>query len=314
MAVAMVAVIVFFAVAFIAATVVVMAVISVSVSVVPVPMVPVVSISVGFRSMIFVLMVVAPAIVIVIFSSGVVFMAFLTPLLSGVFLMAFLAAFLVTLMGAIGHFMTMVLMLPDIMMLRIVTDGIRMVILVAVYPSPLPRSVVDEDHAAVPGNPVIAPTPGPEGDSHANAETEADCRSNKESRTRTRIHNDWIVGRNNNVVDARRHDRDIRAARHHNLRTAAQISIVARALPHSLHRIHHFLLLAQKSVANIGGPAHVGSHHLQHVGKGKQCLHGRVPGQLVTFNGRRQLAAAEIVVRVGPGCGVGYVVGKRGCR
>src|ERR1044071_1198748 len=308
-----IAVIIFFAVAFvimaaIAATVVVMSMISV----------PVVSVSMGFRSMIsvpvsmdfasmvvvsviFVLTVVAPAVVIVIFRSGVV-------------LTAFFAAFLIALMRAVCHFMTMVLMLSELMMLRIVTDCIRMVIFVAIDPRPLPGSVVDENHATVPRDPVVTPAPGTEGNSHGNAKTEADCRSNNEARTRTRIDNDRIVVRNHDVVRPRRQDGDIRTAGHDDLRTAAQISIVARALPHSLHRIHHFLLLAQKRIAYIFSPAHVRSHHVQDIGKGQQRLHRRVPGQLVAFNGCGQLAASEIVVLICPcGC-VGNVVGKRGRR
>ena len=55
----------------------------------------------------------------------------------------------------------MVFMLPVVMMLRIVMDGIRMVIFVAVYPCALPRRVIDEYHAAVPGDAVITPAPGP---------------------------------------------------------------------------------------------------------------------------------------------------------
>src|SRR5436853_3918814 len=132
--------------------------------------------------------------------------------------------------------MTMVLMLSELMMLRIVADGIRMVIFVAVHPRPLPGSVVDEYHATVPGNPVVTPAPGTEGNSHGNAKAEADCRPNEEARTRTRIDDDRIVVRNHNVVRPRRHDGDIRTAGHDDLRTAAQVSIVARALPHSLHR------------------------------------------------------------------------------
>src|SRR5579864_3371379 len=293
----MVAMLVFIAVAFIAMAFVVMAVISVPV--ISVPMVPIVAVSMDFGSMIvvpliFVFMVVTPAIVIVIFHSGVVLMAFLSPLVPGVVLMAFFAAFLIALMGAVGHFVSMVFMLPYIVMLRIVMDGVRMMIFVAIHPRPLPRRVVDEDHATVPCDPVVTPAPGPEDNSHANAKTEADRRSNEKARTRTRIDNNRIVGGNKNVVRPRRQDGDIRTAGHHDLRAAAQISIVARALPHSLHRIHHFLLLAQKRVADILGPAHVRSHHLQHIRKGKQRLHGRVPGQLVAFNGRGQLAAVEI--------------------
>src|SRR5580765_1291358 len=137
-------VIVFFAMAFIVVTFVSMAVISV-------PMISVVPVSVSmdfgamavmavvFVSVIFVLTVVAPTISVMI-----------VMLRSGVFLTVLFAAFLIALMGAVGHFVSMVFVPPDIVMLRVVMDSIRMVIFVAVHPRPLPGSVVDEDHATVP--------------------------------------------------------------------------------------------------------------------------------------------------------------------
>src|SRR5689334_6336992 len=113
--------------------------------------------------------------------------------------------------------MPMVLMLSELMMLRIVTDGIRMVIFVAIDPRPLPGSVVNEDHATLPRDPVVTPAPGPKGNSHGNAKTEADCRPNKEARTRARIDNDRIIVRNHNVVRPRRQDGDVRTASHDDL-------------------------------------------------------------------------------------------------
>src|SRR5215831_1247812 len=285
MAIAMVAVIVFIAMTFIVVTFVAMAVMAVVfisvISVVPV------SVSMGFNWMIvvpviFVLTVVA--VMIVVFRSGVFFVMLFAAFVSGMFLMAFFAAFLIALVGAIRHLMSMVLMLPDIVMLRIIADGVRMVIFVAIHPRPLPGRVVDEDHATVPGNAVVTPAPGTEGNANAHAEAEADCRPDEDPGTRTLIDHDRIVGRDINVVGPRRHDGDIRTAGHHDLRTAAQISVVARALPHSLYRIHHFLLLAEKCVAYIFSPAHVRSHHVQHIRKGQQCLYRGVPGQLIAFN------------------------------
>src|SRR4029077_19674169 len=104
----------------------------------------------------------------------------------------------------------------------------------------------DEHHAAVPRDAVIAPAPRTERRSHRYTETEADSRSDEEARSRTRIDHDRIVSRNHNVIGASRHDGDVRSAGHNDLRAAAQIAIVAGFLPHSLHRIHHVLLLAQK--------------------------------------------------------------------
>jgi hypothetical protein len=100
-------------------------------------------------------------VVSVIFYSGMFFMALFPMFVSGMFFMAHFPAFLVPFMSAVRNFVSMVFMLPDIMMLRIVMDSIRMVIFVAVHPCALPRRVIDKDHATVPGNAVISPSPWP---------------------------------------------------------------------------------------------------------------------------------------------------------
>src|SRR5579864_719651 len=246
------------------------------------------------------------------FFSGMVFTAILAPLFANMVLAALFTAFLIPLMRAIRHFMSMVLM-PVVVMLRVVTDGIRMVIFVAVHPCALPRRVIDEHHATVPGNTVITPSPGTVSNSQRSAKAEANCAADEEARARPLIDHNRIVCGNHNVVYARRHDRNIRSAGHDDLRASAQVAIVARALAHSLYRVHHFLLLAQKSVAQIGRPVHVRSHHVQHGRKGKQRLHGRVPGQLIVLNGVCQFIAGHAAVLVRPvGC-VGNLV-RKSCR
>ena len=111
-----------------------------------------------------------------------------------------------------------------VMMLRVVTDGIRMVIFVAVHPGALPRRVIDEHHATVPGNAVIAPSPWTISNSQRNAKAEAYCGANEESRTRPLIDHNRIVGWDHNVVRTRRHDRNIRSTAHDDLRACAQYS------------------------------------------------------------------------------------------
>ena len=195
------------------------------------------------------------------FFSGMFFTAIFTPLFSGMFFMPFFsgmlfAAFLVPFMRAIRHVVSMVFV-PVVMMLRVVTDCIRMVIFVAVHPSALPRRIIDEHHATVPGNAVITPSPWTISNSHHHAKSEANRGADKESRTRPLIDYNGVIGGDHNVVHARWHDRNKRSAAHNDLWARAQISVITRALPHSLHCIHYFLLLAQKCIAQIGRPVHV---------------------------------------------------------
>jgi hypothetical protein len=70
--------------------------------------------------------------------------------------------FLIPLMGAVRDFMPMVFMFPELMMFRIVADCIGMMIFVAIDPGTLPRCVIDENNAPVPGDAVITPAPGAE--------------------------------------------------------------------------------------------------------------------------------------------------------
>src|SRR5579871_5645380 len=188
------------------------------------------------------------AVVFMAIFSGVVFTAIFTPFFSGMVFtsffanMAFMAlftAFLIPLVRAIRHFASMVFTVPVIMMLRIVTHGIRVVIFVAVHPSALPRRVIDKDYATVPGNAVISPTPWTVRSSQHNAKAEANCAADEEARAWPLIDHNGIVRGNHNIVHARRHDRNIRSAAHDDLRARAQVAVVERAPAHSLYRIHH---------------------------------------------------------------------------
>ena len=129
--------------------------------------VAVVSVVMALVSMILVSMVVVPMvlrhlmaviIVAVIFRSNMLLMTHFAVFLSHMLVMAFFAAYLIPFMRPIRHFVPMVF--PHKTVLRIVVDGIRMVIFVAVHPRALPRRVIDENHATVPGNAVVSPSPG----------------------------------------------------------------------------------------------------------------------------------------------------------
>ena len=119
-------------------------------------------VSMVFVAMVFMRDVVSVVFVAMVFRSGMLLMAHFPAFLSGMFLMAHFPTLLIPFMGAVRDFVSMVFMLPVIMMIRVAADGIRMNIFVAVHPCALPRRVIDEDHATVPGNAVIAPAPWPE--------------------------------------------------------------------------------------------------------------------------------------------------------
>src|SRR5689334_9413809 len=193
------------------------------------------------------------------------------------------------------------------------SNRIGMDVFAAVHPGSPPWSIVDDDDAAVPGNAVITPAPGPESDSQSDAKAKPDSCADKEAWTRPHIDDCWIVIGNYNVIRTRRQDRNIWPAAHDILGAAAQIPEVARSLAHSLYGIHYVLLLGQKRVTQISGPVHVRGHHLQNRGERQQGLHGGVPGQLVSFNCSGQLIAVEIVVLVSPAGGFRNLV-RKSCR
>src|SRR5882672_10445572 len=163
-------------------------------------------------------------------------------------------------------------------------DRIRMNVFVTIDPGPMPRRVVDDHDALVPRNAVVAPAPWTIRDAQGHAETEADGRTDEEARPRTLIDDDRIVRRHHDVFRTRRHDGDIRTIAHHDLRSAAQVAVVAGALAHALYGVHDFGLVTQEGVAQIVGPVHVGRHGVEHVREGKQRLHRGVPGKLVVVD------------------------------
>lgn len=116
-----------------------------------------------FMTMIFMSMVLGHLtrviVVAVFFCPDMLLMAQFAVFFSYMLVMALFTAYLIPFMRPIRNFVSMVF--PHEMMLRIVMDGIRMVIFVAVHPRALPRCVIDENDATVPGNVVVSPSPWP---------------------------------------------------------------------------------------------------------------------------------------------------------
>ena len=91
-----------------------------------------------------------------------------------------------------------------------------------------------------------------------------------------------IVHRDINDVGIRRLDLDVRLPAvvrrdHILLRRRLQLAGLLGLLPHPLYRVHHVLLLGQKSIAQIGRPGDVVIQTLQHIGENHQRLHARIP-------------------------------------
>src|SRR5690349_5067146 len=88
-------------------------------------------------------------------------------------------------------------------------DSIRMNVFATVHPRPVPWPVIDDNNPLTPGNTVVTPSPGPECHAQGNAIAETNSRSDKESRPRALIDDNWIIVRNYDVIGSRRHNRDI---------------------------------------------------------------------------------------------------------
>jgi len=195
---------------------------------------------------------------------------------------------------------------------RVALDGIGMRVDGAVVPASLPNVLIDEDAVGIPREPIYAPAPGAKGRADGDAETEIDCAADEESRART-IENDGrvIVG---DADEGRIYgqDFDVRSTTDDHLRVAAEISKIAGLAAHALNGVHDIWLLREECVTEIGGPAHIRSHHVEDGRERQQSLHARIPRQAVFGDGASHLVTAQVVVLIGPTGGIGDFVGKRG--
>src|SRR5579864_6071463 len=133
----------------------------------------------------------------------------------------------------------------------------------SVFPSSSPRRLADEQAMRSPVETAYAPSPGPEESSESYTVAKVDRSAHKKSRPRRNEYYAGVVVRHRNIIWIYRSDRDVRSAAHYDLRVASQIPEVSGFPAFSLHRIHHVLLLRQKSISDLAGPIHVRSHHFK---------------------------------------------------
>src|SRR5690242_12800334 len=113
--------------------------------------------------MVVMVMVVAAIVIVVpmpfpaVFLPPVVFMSLLTPMLFHAFMAVALRRTLT--LAALPKFVPFLCA-----RFPVAADCIRMDVFAAIHPGPSPWSIIDNDNAAVPGNAVITPAPGPEAD------------------------------------------------------------------------------------------------------------------------------------------------------
>ena len=188
--------------------------------------------------------------------------------------------------------------------------AVGMYIDAAVGPDTSPRRVVDEHHVCAPVKAAQTPSPRTKCRGNGDAEAKADSGAHNDSRPRRKKNHQRIVGRHTDECRIHRQNLKVRAAAYDDSIVAPQIAKIFCLLPHSLYRVHHVLMLREKSIAQIPGPFHIRSHHLQDRWERKQRQHAWVPRQMVLGNGLGELVPGQIVMFIRPLGSVGDLVGK----
>ena len=118
----------------------------------------------------------------------------------------------------------------------------RMHIRAAVVPGPSPWGSANEQPVPAPIPTAHAPTPRTEKASNRYPKTEIDRSADKETWARGKENDAGIIIRHDHIARIHGVDRYIGPAAHHDLRSASQITVPLRLLPHSLDGVHHRLL------------------------------------------------------------------------
>ena len=129
-------------------------------------------------------------------------------------------------------------------------------VLPPVDPGSPPGSVVDRYYVRAPVEAAISPAPRAKEIANGHEEAEADHTADHEPGRRREENNCRVIVRHRDECRIHGHDRDVRPTADDDLGVAPQISVIPGLLALSLHCIHHVLLLRQKCVAEIGGPAY----------------------------------------------------------
>src|SRR5271170_2793671 len=112
-----------------------------------------------------------------------------------------------------------------------------------------------------------APSPGSEEAADADAETKTDRAANKEAWARRGVHDERVVGWDDDKGRTHRFNFDVRSAGHDDLLIGAQVAVVTRLSAHTLDGVHDILALRQNGVAQVIGPVRVRGHFVEHVRK-----------------------------------------------
>src|SRR6202050_5121227 len=127
----------------------------------------------------------------------------------------------------------------------------------AVGPNTSPRRAVDEHHVCAPVKAAQTPSPRTKCRGNGDAEAKADSGAHDDSRPRREKNHQRIVGRHTDECRIHRQNLNVRTAAYDDSIVAPQIATIFSLLPHSLYRVHHVLMLREKSIAQIPCPLHI---------------------------------------------------------
>src|SRR5581483_7709162 len=115
--------------------------------------------------------------------------------------------------------------------------GVRMYVRPAIHPGASPSRTIDEHCVLPPANARHTPSPRPEESTDVDAESPANGAAHHESRPRRKIHDPGIVHGHHDKIRIHRSNRDVRAGRHDDTRSGAQIAVAIGFLPLALHGV-----------------------------------------------------------------------------
>ena len=125
---------------------------------------------------------------------------------------------------------------------------IGVVVNAAIRPRTPPVSIGNYQFVPVPEKVAGPPTPGAKSKAQRNAETKTDGPANVKARPGRCKDDQRIVHRDAYESRIYGHDGDVWPRRHDHLPIAPEVAIVSGLFAHSLHGIHHILLLRQKRI------------------------------------------------------------------
>jgi hypothetical protein len=185
----------------------------------------------------------------------------------------------------------------------------------AIVEGSAPGAMVEEDGVASPTEACSVPAEVAKRRAYGDDWTEADGASDEEARAR-RVEDDggavdgdvvegWVDGLD---LDGSVVFYDVVVG------VGSEIAVVFCLLAHALDCVHDVGPLAEDGVAEIANPLRITGHGVEDGGEGQESENAGVPGQVVRLDGLSEGVAGEPGVLLGPGSGLGDLVGEGGCR